>query len=131
MSTKRSLSNRETESRQATRVQKEFYYDSSPQMDLWDSMWTTRNIEKEQEACDLETPARDLFLAYIPKEGRVIDAGCGFGKWVLYLKKLGYDIVGIDNNEIAIAKLKDYERSLQVELGDIPNLNYPDSSFTT
>jgi len=110
-------------------VQKEFYFDSKPQSDLWDGMWTARTIEQELEACDLETPARDLFLAYIPKGGRAIDGGCGFGKWVIYLKRLGYDIVGIDNNELAISKLKDYDSSLQVELGDILDIHYPDSSF--
>ena len=90
-------------------VQKEFYFDFEPESNLWDGMWTSRTIEQELEACDLETPARDLFLAYIPKGGRVIDGGCGFGKWVIYLKRRGYDIVGIDNNEIAVAKLKDFE----------------------
>ena len=110
-------------------MQKEFYFDSRPHSDLWDSMWTARTIEQELEACDLETPARDLFLACIPKKGRVIDGGCGFAKWVIYLKRLGYDIVGIDNNELAISRLKDYDSSLQVELGDILNIHYPDNSF--
>ena len=110
-------------------VQREFYFDDKPQMELWDNMWTARSIERELEACDLETPARDLFLDYIPKEGRVMDGGCGFAKWVIYLKRLGYDIVGIDNNELAISKLKDYDSSLQVELGDILHIHYPDNSF--
>jgi SAM-dependent methyltransferase len=110
-------------------MQKEFYFDSEPENDRWDGMWTTRTIELELEACDLETPAKDLFLAYIPKGGRVIDGGCGFAKWVIYLKRLGYDIVGIDNNEIAVAKLKDFDGSLQVEFGDILDIHYPDSSF--
>lgn len=110
-------------------MQKEFYFDSQPQIALWDDMWTVRTIEQELQACDLETPARDLFLAYIPKGGRAIDGGCGFGKWVIYLKRLGYDIVGIDNNELAITKLKDYDKSLQVELGDILDIHYPDNSF--
>jgi len=110
-------------------MQKEFYFDDKPQMELWDNMWTARTIEQELEVCDLETPARDLFLSYIPKEGRVIDGGCGFGKWVIYLKQRGYDIVGIDNNDLAISKLKDYDNSLQVELGDILDIHYPDNSF--
>jgi len=110
-------------------VQREYYFDDKPQIELWDNMWNTRTVEQELEACDLETPARDLFLAYIPKEGRAIDGGCGFGKWVIYLKRLGYDIIGIDNNEMAIAKLKDYDSSLRVELGDILDIHYPDSSF--
>jgi SAM-dependent methyltransferase len=110
-------------------VQKQFYYDSRPQSDLWDNMWARRTIEQELEVCDLEAPARDLFLTYIPKEGRIIDGGCGFGKWVIYLTQRGYNVVGIDNNEIAIAKLKEFDKLLQVELGDILDIHYPDNSF--
>ncbi|MBM3156027.1 MAG: class I SAM-dependent methyltransferase [Chloroflexi bacterium] len=91
------------------RVQKEFYFDSKPQSDIWDGMCNTRTIEQELDACDLEALARDSFLTHIPEGGRVVDGGCGFGKWVIYLKRMGYDIVGIDSNEIAIVKLKDFE----------------------
>ncbi|HXZ95221.1 MAG TPA: class I SAM-dependent methyltransferase [Dehalococcoidia bacterium] len=110
-------------------MQKEFYFDIRPQSDIWDVMWTDRTIDDEVKACDLETPARDLFLALIPKGGRVIDGGCGFAKWVIYLRNRGYDIIGVDNNEIAIAKLKEHDSSLPVELGDILDIQYPDSSF--
>jgi len=110
-------------------MQKEFDFNSKTQNDLWDSMWTTRTIEHELEQCDLEVVRRDLLLSYLPKEGKILDAGCGFGKLVIYLKRLGYDIVGIDNNELAISKLKEYDSSLQVELGDILNIHYPDNSF--
>jgi len=115
--------------RKGIEVQKESYFDSQPQSSLWDGMWTARTIEQELQACDLETSARESFLAYIPQKGRIIDGGCGFGKWVIYLKRLGYDIVGIDNNELAISELKEYDSSLQVELGDILDIHYPDSSF--
>jgi len=110
-------------------MEKVFYYDNNPQCNLWDNMWTTRTIEQELEACGIESPPRELFLSYLPKEGKIIDAGCGFGKWVIYLTRRGYDIVGIDNNELAVAKLKAFDESLQMELGDILHIHYPDSSF--
>lgn len=110
-------------------MQKEFYFTTRPRADLWGSMWSSRTVEHELEACDIESPPRELFLSYLPKDGRILDAGCGFGKWVLYLKSRGYDIVGIDNNELAIARLKDFDPTAQVELGDVLNLRYPDSSF--
>ena len=110
-------------------MQKEFWYSNSAQSDMWDHMWTARTIQQELEACDIETPPKDLFLSYIPKEGKTLDAGCGFGKWVIYLDRLGYDVVGIDSNELAVAKLKAFDESLQMELGEILQLHYPDSSF--
>jgi SAM-dependent methyltransferase len=92
-------------------------------------MWTARTIENELEQCDLEVTRRDLLLSYLPKEGKILDAGCGFGKLVIYLKQRGYNILGIDNNELAVAKLKEFDRSIQVELGDILNIHYPDNFF--
>jgi SAM-dependent methyltransferase len=99
------------------------------QSDLWEAMWNMRTIEQELEACDIHRPLRDLFLSYLPKGGKIVEAGCGLGKWVIYLSRLGYDIVGIDNSELAVSNLKDYDGSLQVELGDILDIHYPDSSF--
>lgn len=110
-------------------MRKLFYFDNNPKDTLWDDMWSSRTIEQEQEACEIETAPRVLFLSYIPKKGKIIDGGCGFGKWVVYLSKLGYDIIGIDNNELSIQKLKEYDSSLNVELGDILNLDYPDNYF--
>jgi len=110
-------------------MQKRYYFDDNPERTIWDTMWAKRTIEQELDACDIESPPRELFLSYLPKEGKIVDAGCGLGKWVIYLKQRGYDIVGIDDNEYTITNLKDFDQSLQVELGDILDLHYPDSSF--
>jgi SAM-dependent methyltransferase len=110
-------------------MQREFYFDNNPRCVLWDWLWSNRTIEQELEACEIESPPRELFLSYLPKEGKIVDAGCGFGKWVIYLKRQGYDVMGIDDNKLAVAKVKDFDDSLQVELGDILDIHYPDNSF--
>jgi SAM-dependent methyltransferase len=110
-------------------MQKEFYYDSKPQSDIWDNMWTSRTIEEELDACDIESPPRELFLKYLSKKDKIVDAGCGFGKWVIYLHRRGYNIMGIDNNELAISKLRKFDETLQIELGEILNIHYPDNYF--
>lgn len=110
-------------------MQKIYYYDTNPRCTLWDGMWSTRTIEDEVDACTIETAPRVMFLSHIPKDGKIIDGGCGFGKWVIYLKRRGYDIVGIDNNKLALRKLKDFDDDLQVDFGDILNLQFPDNYF--
>lgn len=110
-------------------MRKLFYFDNNPKDTLWDNMWSKRTIKQELEACEIETAPRVMFLSGISKKGKTIDGGCGFGKWVIYLNKRGYDIIGIDNNELSIRKLKEYDNSLKVEKGDILNLNYPDNFF--
>ncbi len=110
-------------------MQKEFCFTNDPRYDIWDKMWTVRTIEQELDACDIETPPRELFLDYLSKGAKIVDAGCGFGKWVIYLHRRGYNIVGIDNNELALSKLKKFDSTLQVEAGDILNIKYPDNYF--
>jgi SAM-dependent methyltransferase len=110
-------------------VEKQFCFDSNPACTIWDNMWTSRTIGQELEACEIESPPRDLFLSYIPRDGRIIDAGCGFGKWVIYLHRRGHNILGIDNNDLAVSKLKEFDPTLQVEKGDILATGYPDHSF--
>lgn len=100
-----------------------------PKHSIWEKMWSTRKIEQELEATQIETAPKAMFLSYIPKNGKVIDAGCGFGKWVILLNRLGYDIVGVDNSDLAINQLRNYDKNLKVEMGDILALNYPDNHF--
>ena len=110
-------------------MEKVFYFSDNDQCDLWDKMWTSRTVDQELEACEIESPPRDLFVTYIPKGGKIIDAGCGFGKWVVYLHRRGYDILGIDSNDLAISKLRQFDPTLQVERGEILATGYPDHSF--
>jgi 2-polyprenyl-3-methyl-5-hydroxy-6-metoxy-1,4-benzoquinol methylase len=37
-------------------------------------------------------------------KGRVLDIGCGAGRHSLYLQKMGFDVLGIDNSPLAIKK---------------------------
>jgi len=92
-------------------------------------MWSSRTIKQEYEATKIETAPKVMFLKYLSKNSKIVDAGCGFGKWVIYLKQKGYNILGIDNNELAISELNEFDNSLKVEIGDILNLNYPDNHF--
>ena len=108
-------------------MQKQFCH--FPQSYLWGSIWTNRTIEHELETCNIHSPLRELFLSYLPIKGKILEAGCGLGRWVIYLKQHEYDVVGIDNNELAITKLKDFDKSLQVELGEVSDIHYPDNFF--
>lgn len=46
------------------------------------------------------TPREKLATKYA--KGRVLDIGCGGGRWSLYLQKKGHDVLGIDISPLAI-----------------------------
>ena len=102
---------------------------NNPKCTLWDGMWSTRTIKQEFDATGIETSPRVMLLKYLNKDHKIIDAGCGFGKWVIFLAKQGYNIIGVDNNDLAIAKLKSFDNSLQIEPGNILKFKYPDNYF--
>lgn len=65
---------------------------------------------------------------YLPKGSKIIEGGCGIGDKVYSLKKAGYDVLGVDFAEKTVNFLKQ-NTDLNIELGDITHLHYPDASF--
>jgi SAM-dependent methyltransferase len=50
------------------------------------------------------TPREKLASRYV--KGRVLDIGCGGGRWSLYLQKKGHDVLGIDNSPLVVKVCK-------------------------
>lgn len=70
------------------------------------------------------------FRRYLPINRRIIEAGCGLGQWVKVLKERGYVIEGLDFSKETIKRVKEYDPTLPVNIGDVLKLPYPDNYFT-
>ncbi|MCC6181388.1 MAG: MMPL family transporter [Bacteroidia bacterium] len=83
--------------------------------------------------CKIKTALEDnyqLFESLMPKEGKIIDVGCGYGflPYMLMYKGRNREILGVDYDEekIAIAKgCIDKTDKLQFDIGDVTNYNFP------
>jgi len=71
-----------------------------------------------------------IFPKHLPKSGKVIEAGCGRGQFVVALRSLGYDCDGIDFAASTIAEIKKIFPKLPVSTGDVLNLEYETSSIS-
>ncbi len=89
--------------------------------------WSCRALSDEVDVCGHRTLAR-LFERYLPREGLIIEAGCGLGGWVKYLTLRGYDIVGIDRDPSVIRRAKSADPEIPVEMGDIVKMRFSDGS---
>ena len=38
----------------------------------------------------------ESFIKFLPKTGKIIEAGCGLGYYVLALERRGYDVEGVE-----------------------------------
>ena len=71
----------------------------------------------------------DLLNDVLPSKQPVLEAGCGSGKWMHYLKTRGIEAVGIDWSESLQQRSQRFDSSVQFDVGDLRALPYPDKAF--
>lgn len=98
---------------------------------FWDDHWGDQPIATVLERArtgflsELERP----LLAHLPREGTILEAGCGTGRIVQALQARGYSVVGLDYASNTIAEIRAAAPELQVEEGDIGALRWEDETF--
>ena len=65
---------------------------------------------------------------YLPKEGKILEGGCGLAPGVCVLRKKGYDAEGIDYSKKTIDFVVNHYPNLPVRVGNVFDLDYPDNS---
>jgi len=105
------------------------FYGKRANRSFWDSHWENVDIEVTVKNLSASLLAQ-VMEKYLPREGKILEGGCGLGQWVLYLKRKGYNIVGVDFAENTIRQVKKRFPSLPVIIGNILNLPFPDESFS-
>lgn len=77
---------------------------------------------------------RQWITKYVPRFGKVVEAGCGLGRYVFYLKRLGIDIEGIDFSPAVIEIVNSIKSEIVPEAvfrqADVSQLPYKDSSLS-
>ena len=90
--------------------------------------WKKEDFQKLVDNCPSE-PVTPYIFKYLPKEGRLLEAGCGSGRFVYYLKKLGYDIVGMEISQKTVGVLNEMHPDLDIIQGDVRKLAFSDESI--
>lgn len=73
-----------------------------------------------------ETPV----VEFLPKTGKILEAGCGLGQFVVALRARGYDVEGVEFSEDTVSMVKSHLRDCPIKVGDVRRLEYPDSYFS-
>lgn len=80
----------------AVRVSYKVYlFDALSPIEWSQAAWRREGDEVSTADCERELIC-DVMLRHLPKDGLVVDAGCGTAKWPLYLRARGYRVVGVD-----------------------------------
>ncbi len=75
-----------------------------------------------------------IIFEYLQNDSKILDIGCGFGKTVFELEKLGHrNLIGIDINPSGISYAKSKSKNLGTDLcfevGDAKKLDFKDNTF--
>ncbi|MBD3379379.1 MAG: methyltransferase domain-containing protein [Candidatus Omnitrophica bacterium] len=98
----------------------------------WSDNWSGHDVEKVMEIFGYERVKRLLaeFTAVLPEKGRILEGGCGLGPWLVKLTELGYDMVGVDYDEVSVNKIKEYAPHIPVYAADVEDMPFEDNSFS-
>ncbi|MGA1791512.1 MAG: methyltransferase domain-containing protein [bacterium] len=101
--------------------------------EAWQAFWDGITPETEIRMWDFYG-LRPWILKYIPRRGKVIEAGCGLGRYVFYLRKLGIDIDGIDFHVPTMKSVKAWadQKGLfpRFVAGNVRQLPYQENSIS-
>lgn len=101
--------------------------------EVWTKEWKNRTPESEIQMWDF-FGLRPWIMKYTPRYGKVIEAGCGLGRYVFLLDKFGIDIEGIDFSRETIELLDKWQSTRAFEanfkVGDITQLPYNHNSIS-
>ena len=99
----------------------------------WDETWNGLSPESEIQMWDFYG-GRQWILKYVPRHGKVLEAGCGLGRYNFYLSILGINIEGLDFSEPTINFLNHWrivnKFDTNFKLGDVTKLPYENDSLS-
>ncbi|HUI27413.1 MAG TPA: class I SAM-dependent methyltransferase [Candidatus Kryptonia bacterium] len=69
--------------------------EAAPSDAEWQDFWRDHSVASEIAMADFYG-LRHVLLKFLPRHGAVVEAGCGLGRYVFYLRALGLRIVGCE-----------------------------------
>lgn len=98
----------------------------------WSDNWKDHSIEEVLRIFEYTRVQRLLgtFREVLPKEGRILEGGCGLGPWVIKLRSLGFDIAGLDYDPISINKIRAFDESIPLYVSNIEKMPFDEDYFS-
>jgi len=95
----------------------------------WDHIYSELNGYPPWESGEEEKILKILIDEGLIKKGLTLDIGCGIGTDLIYLKKKGFEVTGIDISTSALEKAKGRKEDLNLCAGNVLALPFRNESF--
>ena len=97
----------------------------------WQDIWSDASVEVELETVNSARSMETIraYLPYLSKTDPILEAGSGLSAVVITLRKLGYNVFGLDYAENALRISRDYDATLLLTVGDVHKLAFASNSL--
>ena len=82
------------------------YYSRAATRDFWSEHWAGQEVQGLLEIAR-SSPLTDIIEAALPRRGRILEAGCGLGQYVILFRERGRRAVGVDWSLEALGRCRD------------------------
>jgi len=110
------------------------YYKKANSSDFWKDHWKKSSdrgsLADYYQNCKNNSILMKIFEKHLPRNGRILEAGCGLASWVYLLEQKGYNIEGIDFAKDTIDFVKSNFPKLPIKTGNVFYLGYLDNSLS-
>jgi SAM-dependent methyltransferase len=103
--------------------------DASPGEGDWGEVWEGQELTEKYLRSVAWDGYPEIFARYLAPGSLVLEAGCGLGKYLIYLKRAGYRVIGIDLEEQALSRAQAFESGLTFGVADISALPFRSGAF--
>jgi SAM-dependent methyltransferase len=108
-----------------------YYRERADNPEFWTSHWADIDVRKSLESARggyLGDYSR-VFLDNLPRDEPVLEAGCGYGRYVLALLEHGYNVQGVEFSAETVERARGIAPEMNIRVGDILQLDHPDNYF--
>jgi SAM-dependent methyltransferase len=107
------------------------YFRKAADAQHWDAVWKTQDTERlYAEALKGELGYYEgIFPRHFSKSGKILEAGCGLGQFVIALRQRGYDAEGVDYAPETIRFLNQRFPDQPFRVADVTAMDVPDGSY--
>lgn len=107
------------------------YYKESATSSYWESVWDSALNKRSYRGAEKGRLGgfERAFTRWLPKEGRILEAGCGLAHRVLALRMRGYNVEGVDFAERTVQRVRELFPGLPIRAGDVTRLQVPDGYY--
>jgi SAM-dependent methyltransferase len=104
-------------------------YDSTRQ--AWEDIWQGASVEIELQAMEYRRSKQGLALytPYLSKDDIILEAGSGLSGAVITLRRMGYNVVGLDYAINALQIARRYDSTQRLLAGDVHALPFPENAL--